>query len=119
MIYVDIPNKDRRLSFYLAMEEYIADNFDADEYFFMWQVKPTVIIGRNQLMQNEVNLEYIKEKGIEIYRRKSGGGCVYSDQSNIMFSYIVKNADVSVTFEDYLKKICQSLHKLGVDAIFQ
>ena len=118
MIHVNIPDKERYLSFYLAMEEYIADNFNADEYFFMWQVKPTVIIGRNQLMENEVNLTYIKENGIQIFRRKSGGGCVYSDYSNIMFSYIVKNADVSGTFEKYLKKITQSLHRLGLNAVF-
>lgn len=117
MIYVDIPHKERRLSFYLATEEYIAKNFNLDEYFFMWQVKPTVIFGRNQLMQNEVNLEYIKDNNIEAYRRKSGGGCVYADYSNIMFSYIVKNIDVSFSFKKYLERVSKSLQKLGVNAI--
>ena len=39
------------------MEEYIARNLDKGEYFFMWQVDPTVIFGRNQLIQNEANIE--------------------------------------------------------------
>ena len=117
MIYVNVPYKERRLSFYLATEEYVAKNLDNDEYFFMWQVKPTVIFGRNQLMENEVNLEYIQKNGIEAYRRKSGGGCVYADYSNIMFSYIVKNIDVSFSFQKYLDKVSESLQKLGVDAI--
>ena len=79
MIYIALPDdKVRRLSFYLAMEEYIAHNIDEDECFYMWQVNPTVIFGRNQLMENEVNLDYVRVNGIETYRRKSGGGCVYA-----------------------------------------
>ena len=58
MKYVDLPEMPvRRLTFYLATEEYVARNFDESEYFFMWQVKPTVIFGRNQLIENEVNLK--------------------------------------------------------------
>ena len=42
MIYVALNNTKpkRRLTFYLAMEEYIARNLDKGEYFFMWQVDP-------------------------------------------------------------------------------
>ena len=84
MIYVNYPHpKTERLSFYLATEEYLAKHYPPEEYFFMWQVRPTVIFGRNQLIENEVNLEYVKKNNIEFYRRKSGGGCVYSDPSNI------------------------------------
>ncbi|MGN1233436.1 MAG: lipoyl protein ligase domain-containing protein, partial [Candidatus Cryptobacteroides sp.] len=69
---------DRRLVFYLSMEEYVADNLDriageGGEAFFMWQVPPTVIFGRNQVMEAEVNMPYCKEKGIRLFRRKSGG----------------------------------------------
>ena len=42
-------------SFYLSMEEYIARNFNEDEYFFMWQVEPLALVGRNQLIDNEIN----------------------------------------------------------------
>lgn len=118
MIYIALPDdKVRRLSFYLAMEEYIAHNINEDECFFMWQVNPTVIFGRNQLMENEVNLEYVRANGIETYRRKSGGGCVYADFSNIMFSYITKDRNVSFTFLSYLQRVALTLQKLGVNAI--
>lgn len=118
MIYIALPDdKVRRLSFYLAMEEYIAHHIDEDECFFMWQVNPTVIFGRNQLMENEVNLEYVRANGIETYRRKSGGGCVYADFSNIMFSYITKDRNVSFTFLSYLQRVALTLQKLGVNAI--
>ena len=59
MIYIDLPDKQvRRLSFYLSMEEFAARNLSFDEdLFFMWQVNPTVIFGRNQVLENEVIIE--------------------------------------------------------------
>ena len=60
MKYIALPDKAvRRLSFYLAMEEYIAHNRPGEDCFFMWQVNPTVIFGRNQLM--EIMLSYITD----------------------------------------------------------
>ena len=89
MLYIALPDKQvRRLSFYLAMEEYVARQVEADDCFFMWQVEPTVIFGRNQLMENEVNIAYCQQHGIQVVQRKSGGGCVYADMDNIMLSYI-------------------------------
>lgn len=118
MIYIALPDtKIRRLSFYLSMEEYVARFVNEDECFFMWQVKPTVIFGRNQLMENEVNLDYVRNNGIETYRRKSGGGCVYADFSNIMFSYITKEFNVSFTFHKYLQQVASTLQELGINAI--
>ena len=77
--------KDRSLAFYLAMEEYVARLVEG-ELFFVWRVNPTVIIGRNQDLEAEVNLDYCRKHGVEVVRRKSGGGCVYSDKGNIMIS---------------------------------
>lgn len=118
MIYVNIPeNKNRLLTFYLAAEEYVANNFDRKDYFFMWQVNPTVIFGRNQLIENEVNLEYCKNHDIKTFRRKSGGGCVYADMNNIMLSYITDEGNVNFTFNKYINLIVFMLNKLGVNAV--
>ena len=117
MKYVALPyDKVRRLSFYLAMEEYIARKIDEQDLFFMWQVEPSVIFGRNQLIENEVNLSFCRERGIKTYRRKSGGGCVYADMSNIMFSYVTKDEAVGFTFNRYINMVVLVLQKLGVDA---
>lgn len=116
MKYVSLPDNDvRPLPFYLTMEEYVARRF-TDELFFMWQVRPTVIFGRNQLIDNEVNLPYCRRHGIAVYRRKSGGGCVYADMDNIMFSYIVSGDDVVTTFADYTGRVADMLRGLGLDA---
>lgn len=117
MKYVNYPfNETKRLTFYLATEEFLARNYPADEYFFMWQVNPTVIFGRNQLIENEVNLKFVKENNIEFYRRKSGGGCVYADFSNIMFSFITPNFNKDFVFNTYLTKVAEILKNLGLNA---
>lgn len=117
MKYVALPvEKVRRLSFYLAMEEYVARRIDEQDLFFMWQVEPSVIFGRNQLIENEVNLKFCRERGIKTYRRKSGGGCVYADMNNVMFSYITKDETVGFTFNRYINMVVLVLQKLGVDA---
>ena len=117
MKYVALPvEKVRRLSFYLAMEEYVARRINEQDLFFMWQVEPSVIFGRNQLIENEVNLKFCRERGIKTYRRKSGGGCVYADMNNVMFSYVTKDEAVGFTFNRYINMVVLVLQNLGVDA---
>lgn len=114
---MELPDdRVRRLSFYLAMEEYVARHMDERDFFFMWQVEPSVIFGRNQLIENEVNLEFCRNRGIKTYRRKSGGGCVYADMKNIMFSYITSEENVGFTFNRYINMVVLVLNRLGVDA---
>ncbi len=116
MKHVILPDSVRRsLAFYLAMEEYVAREVD-DEAFFVWRVEPTVIFGRNQVLENEVNLEYCSEHGVDIVRRKSGGGCVYSDLGNIMVSYVSRRGDVSEVFDRYMTALTEALRALGVPA---
>lgn len=117
MVYIDIgSSQPRQLSFYLAAEEYVARYVDADDCFFMWQVEPSVIFGRNQLIENEVNVAYCREHGIRMYRRKSGGGCVYADMSNVMFSYITREENVNFTFNRYMNMLVLVLYRMGIEA---
>lgn len=117
MKHIVLPdNKPRRLVFYLAMEEYVARFLDEKECFFLWQVAPTVIFGRNQVLETEVNLPYCQENNIAIFRRKSGGGCVYSDMGNIMISYIKSGDSVGFIFDSYMRRIALTLQKAGIPA---
>ncbi len=107
--------KERGLAFYLAMEEYVAGAME-DEAFFVWRVSPTVIIGRNQDLEAEVNLEYCMSHGVKIVRRRSGGGCVYSDMGNVMVSYVSGRGVVSAVFDRYLSAMTACLRSLGLEA---
>ncbi|MDE7381190.1 MAG: lipoyltransferase [Muribaculaceae bacterium] len=115
---VKLPDEEkiRPLPFYLTMEEWIARKAPEGDYFFMWQVNPTVIFGRNQQIDTEVNITYCREHGIEFYRRKSGGGCVFADMDNIMFSYITPADEVQTTFHAYAARVAEMLCGLGLKA---
>lgn len=118
MKYITLPEeKVRRLSFYLAMEEWVARHLDESECFFMWQVAPTVIFGRNQVMENEVNVAYCREKGIQMIRRKSGGGCVYADEGNVMLSYVCDGDNVGFTFNKFINMLLLVFRQMGVEAV--
>lgn len=108
--------ENKRLVYYLAAEEYLSEH-GSEEYFFVWRSRPTVIFGRHQVMQNEVNIPYCEAHGIEMYRRKSGGGCVYSDEGNLMLSYIVRSEHTQEVFAEYLELVCQALRSLGLPAV--
>ena len=140
MTHLTLPTDEtRRLSFYLAMEEYAAKSLprplqrrgerqdvagrfppplegSGEAFFFLWQVEPTVIFGRHQVIENEVNIDYCREHGIQFYRRKSGGGCVYADKSNVMMSYITRSDEVQSTFREYMQMVCGMLRELELEA---
>lgn len=118
MINITLPEDSiaRRLSFYLAMEEYVARQQLTDDAFFLWQVEPSVIYGRNQVVENEVNLEYCREHGIQVYQRKSGGGCVYADCDNLMLSYITSEQQVGFAFNRFVNMLLLVLRKMGIEA---
>jgi len=103
-----------KLPFFLAVEEWIARNMPPGEYFFAWRVSPTVICGRNQDVAAEVNLDYCSKEGIEVYRRKSGGGAVFADSHNIMFSYIATSTYVQTAFYNYTSRVVSALQELGL-----
>ena len=106
----------RRLSFYLAMEEFVARQQWADDAFFLWQVAPSVIYGRNQVVENEVNMEYCQAHGIQLFQRKSGGGCVYADRDNLMLSFITNEEQVGFAFNRFVNMVLLVLRKMGVEA---
>ena len=95
----------------------MARHLDEPECFFMWQVKPSVIFGRNQVAENEVNIDYCREHGIRVYRRKSGGGCVYADMDNLMLSYVADGGNVGFTYNKFMGMILLVLRKLGIEAV--
>lgn len=114
MLVILNPNPD--CYFNLASEEYLFHQFDED-IFMLWQNDNTIVVGKNQNTLAEINYEYVKENGIKVVRRMTGGGAVYHDMGNINFTFIERNA--SEHFNNYArftKPIIEVLQSLGVDA---
>lgn len=118
MINIINDNNDPR--FNLALEEYALNNLHlGEELVIIWQNEPTVVIGRNQNTIEEINEPYIKEKGIHVVRRLSGGGAVYHDLGNLNFTFIVDSQkDLVTNFEIFTKPVLAALQSLGVPAQF-
>lgn len=117
MKYIIIPERKTtpQLPFYFAVEEYVARTYTDDDYFMAWRVEPTVMLGRNQLTENEVNIDYCKRNGIHIFRRKSGGGCIYADKGCMQFSYISFAENVNHAFVEYMQGIADMIKSLGIN----
>ncbi len=122
-----IAPRGKRLVWYLAMEEYIAQAVgehsdllplaEKEDILFFWTVNPTVIFGRHQVMENEVNIDFCRAHSIQMYRRKSGGGCVYADEGNLMLSYISPSPHSEQVFGHYLSMVSEALRRLGYPAV--
>ena len=102
----------------LALEEYALRNFDYDyDYLLFYINEPSIIIGRNQNTLEEINHEYVKQYGIHVVRRISGGGAVYHDTGNLNFSFITDYNKKSLNnFEKFTAPIVRVLNTIGIDA---
>ncbi len=119
MLLLTAPNTHdfRPLPFYLAMEQWAAKFLPDQEVFFTWAVNPTVIIGRHQQLDTEVDVDFCRDNGIDIVRRRSGGGCVYADPDNLMISHVCPTSrPVSDVFADFVRLPAGILRKFGLDA---
>lgn len=118
MIRIINEHRDPRIN--LAVEEYALNYLDPnEEYVILWQNEPTVVVGRNQNTVAEVNGPFIKERGIHVVRRLSGGGAVYHDLGNLNFTFIVDAQKERVSnFEYFTRPVIEALASLGVKAEF-
>ena len=87
---------------------------NAPDSFFLWNVEPTVIFGRNQDMEAEINIPYCREHGIECTAARAARS-VYADLGNLMISYITDCPDVNAAFERYLSSLADALRGMGFD----
>ena len=101
---------------YLQIEQELVKTVQ-EPTLFTWIVKPTVIYGRHQSAEVEVNEEYCREHNIKIVQRKSGGGCVYADEGNLMISYISPSVHSEQVFAEYLEFLRSALSAKGLPAV--
>lgn len=107
-----------KISFYLALEDYILNNNLNEDIFFIWRIEKSIVVGRNQLIESEVNLDYAKSIGCEIYRRPSGGGAIFADDGCFMYSLITKERNKDNIYNRLFTNIYNCLKSLNVDVSF-
>lgn len=119
MIYIKQDSTDANFNF--ALEKYAMYELNqGDEFFMFWRTQPTLMIGCYQNPYQEINMDYAKRNNVNIVRRITGGGTIYTDMNGWQFSFIVKGQSKGeakkVEFEKYTKPIIDALKSLDVDA---
>src|SRR3990170_3653529 len=114
MLFIDNENiTDPRVN--LAIEEFALKHLDINETYLLFYInEPSIIIGKNQNTVEEINTEYVRDQGIHVVRRLSGGGAVYHDLGNLNFSFITKDdGDSFHNFKKFTEPVTRALKRLG------
>ena len=115
MLY--IKNESNNPYYNLAMEEYLFNLDNKEDYLLLWINEPTIVVGKHQNTIEEINADYVREKHINVVRRITGGGAVYHDLGNLNYSLIIKNDyKGDYDFGKFTLPIVKALDKLGVKA---
>jgi lipoate---protein ligase len=116
MLYADnLHITDPRLN--LALEEYLLRHVAVDEAILLFYVNaPSVIVGRNQNILEEIDPDYLAAHNIQVVRRLSGGGAVYHDLGNLNFSFITNGSRDLHKFDRFTGPVIEVLNSLGVPA---
>jgi lipoate---protein ligase len=99
----------------LALEELLFSE-STDNVLLFYINAPSVILGSNQALLNEVNVDFCAEHGLAIVRRKTGGGAVYHDLGNLNFSFMRTDAQrEGFMTADFLNPVVAWLAHLGLN----
>jgi lipoate-protein ligase A len=92
---------------------------------FMQFSPHAVLVGIHQNVEQEVRVDYCKERGIDICRRITGGGALYFDESQIGWEIIADKSSRQVpkkverVYEAMCRGTIAGLNRLGVNAEFR
>ncbi|MDR2456940.1 MAG: lipoate--protein ligase [Clostridiales Family XIII bacterium] len=117
-----IESKELDAAFHFAMEEYLIESelMQESPLLMVWRAKDTVMLGKNQLANAEVNFDFAKTNNIKIVRRNSGGGTIYVDEGTVQFTIIIPFS-TETDLRKILRKtlggtVIKAIKSFGIDA---
>ncbi|MBD3671702.1 MAG: lipoate--protein ligase family protein [Gammaproteobacteria bacterium] len=86
--------------------------------------RPSALIGFHQDVEQELNTDYIREHGIDIQRRLTGGGAIYFDEQQFGWELylnrqILGGQDMASIAERICNTIASAMQSLGINAMFR
>ncbi|MDR1892695.1 MAG: lipoate--protein ligase [Oscillospiraceae bacterium] len=122
MIIFETNSTDPCLNF--AAEEFLTrQNNEAFPVWLFWYTEKCVMLGQNQLPEAELDIAAANACGVQIVRRQSGGGCIYTDPGTLQYSIILPfpdGGDVSALVSEHAAEpVVNALCKLGVPVEFK
>ena len=110
-------SRGKSAAYYFGLEQYLAHDYcAADSVLLLWSCTPTIMCGRYQNVLAEVKWGALQE--VEVVRRKSGGGTIYTDLGTLQFSVIEPQiqADQELELKPYILPVVDFLCSKGVPA---
>jgi lipoate-protein ligase A len=99
----------------LALETRLFESADTDtRLLILWQNTKSIFLGRSQNPWLECNLRKVRESGVILARRQSGGGTVYHAPGNLNISFI--SAHTPSVRERNTAFLEKALREIGVEA---
>jgi len=105
-----------------ALEDYLLTLpiFDNSRCFLAWRTPPTVMIGRYQNPWGEVHFDQLEKNNIQLIRRQTGGGAIFTDPGSIQFNFISSRQhrnsgekQKQIDFKRFLTPVESALRELG------
>ncbi len=113
-LWFDNPRTDPAWN--LASEEHLLSAYDGT-IAMLWRNNRSVIIGRNQDLHAEVDMDFAREHSIDVVRRLTGGGAVFHDLGNVNYTFITPHdGGRSANFAAFARPVIDALARMGVTA---
>jgi lipoate-protein ligase A len=122
MIYIEPKSTDAAFCF--STEEYCIKRFDgAEPIWMLWQTERCAMLGRNQIADAEIDMGKAERRGVQIVRRSSGGGTIFTDRGALLFTVILpftQGDDAKrLLLENAAEPIVRALRAVGPQAEIQ
>lgn len=117
MIFFENNNKEA--AFHFAVEELFTRYIKSSEPVLMlWQTEKTVMLGNNQVVAFEVDMDFALKNDIKVVRRSSGGGAIYTDPGTFLYTVIEPvTKEIKMHRESVAATIVDALSYFGVSAV--
>ena len=88
MLFIEPKSFDA--AFHFATEEFCMNHFPQDTTIWMlWRTKKCIMLGSNQIPGLEIDMQAADKHGVQIVRRPSGGGTIFTDPGTIQYTVIM------------------------------
>jgi lipoate-protein ligase A len=116
-----VPEQPLSAAVNVALDEVLEESQRPSLRFWGW-AEPAIVIGRCQSIANEVDRDSLRERGIALVRRSSGGGAMFAQpRGTITWSMVLPEPALAGLTIRQSYEVCDAwvircLRELGVDA---
>lgn len=84
--------------------------------------RPYVCVGFHQDLEQEIDLDFCRDRGLPVLRRETGGGAVYLDRNQLFVQWVMDPASlpprIEHRFELFARPLVETYRAIGIDACF-